>query len=51
MTAMTSTMRPPPPTPCRARVPMSCAMFCEAPASIEPMTNTTIDVCSISLRP
>ena len=35
MTAMTSTISPPPPMPCRARVPISCTIDCESPASAD----------------
>ena len=44
-------MSPPPPRPCRARVPISWDMFCDMPARIDPITNTTTADCNMSLRP
>ena len=37
-----SAIKPPAPRPCSARVAISCSMFCEAPASIDPNRKVTI---------
>jgi hypothetical protein len=43
--------RPPPPTPCRARKPMSCAMFWLRPASAEPARKMQMASWKIRRRP
>ena len=51
MTAMMSTINPPPPIPCSARKPISCDMLCDRPARAEAMTKIATADCSMSLRP
>ena len=51
MIAIAPTSRPPAPSPCSARNPISCAMLCAAPDSAEPIRKITIEVRKMLLRP
>ncbi len=43
MIAIAPTIRPPAPRPCMARNAISWSMFCDSPASAEPIRKITID--------
>ena len=49
--ASVDTIRPPPPSPCRARNVISSVMFWLIPQSAEPIKNTAMAVCSTIFRP
>ncbi|AKA08716.1 hypothetical protein SAZ_18065 [Streptomyces noursei ZPM] len=49
--AMDSTIRPPPPRPCRARKPISSPMFRARPQSTEPIRKITMAAWNSFLRP
>lgn len=49
--AIDSTMSPPPPSPWRARKPISWGMFWATPQSAEPIRKITIAVWKSFLRP
>ncbi len=51
ITAIVTTMSPPPPSPWTARNAISSAMFWESPQSADPIRKITIAACSTILRP
>lgn len=51
MIASAPTMRPPPPSPCRARKQISCHMLCAIPDSAEPTRKIVIADRKTPLRP
>lgn len=49
--AIDSTISPPPPSPCSARKPMSCGMFCARPHRADPIRKSTMADWKSFLRP